>query len=92
VGVLWNGRDGAPAKGRAGTANVTLKRGVLSQSLQRLQREQRTIPALTIVAGEGRNATTYKLERVLVKSWSTGGSSNAQPTEEVTLYCNKISF
>lgn len=92
LGVRWNGRDAAPAKGRAGTANVTLKRGVLSQSLQRLQHENRMIPSLTLTVGEGRNAATYKLERVFVKSWSTSGDADDRPTEEVAFYYNKISF
>ncbi len=93
VGVLWNGSDAPPAKGRSGSANITLKRGVLSNSLQRLQREQRMIPSLTLVAGEGRSAVKYELERVFVKSYSTsGGAANALPTEEITLNYTKISF
>ena len=34
----------------------------------------------------------YKLERCFVKSWSTSGDADDQPTEEVAFYYNKIAF
>jgi len=34
----------------------------------------------------------YKLDRCFVKSWSTSGDADAQPTEEVAFYYNKIAF
>ncbi len=92
VAALWNGKDAPPAKGRPGTANLTLKRGMLSQSFARLKAEQREIPSLTLTLGEGRSAVEYKLERVFVKSWSTSGDADDRPTEEVAFYYNKISF
>ena len=92
LGALWNGKDTPPAKGTPGTLNLTLKRGVLSQSFSRLKTEQREIPSLTLTLGEGRSAVKYKLERVFVSSWSTSSDADDRPTEEVAFYYNKINF
>ena len=34
----------------------------------------------------------YKLDRAIIKSWSTSGDADDRPTEEVAFYYNKIAF
>lgn len=34
----------------------------------------------------------YKLDRAIIKSWSTSGDADDRPTEEVSFYYNKIAF
>lgn len=34
----------------------------------------------------------YKLDRCFVKSWSTSGSADGRPAEEVSFYFNRIAF
>lgn len=42
--------------------------------------------------GETTAYLKYKLDRCFVKSWSTSGDADDQPTEEVAFYYNKIAF
>ncbi len=87
LGALWNGKDTPPKRNARGTANITLKRGVLSESLQRLQREKRGIPMMTLaLVGEDGKQVKYELENVLVVSYQTGGGASGDTHEA------KISF
>ena len=77
--VAWGGEDGTPQP-KAGTANITLKRGMIdAATLAHLQEDEVLIPSLTLeLASEAEPQTylKYKLERCFVKSWSTSSGAD----------------
>lgn len=77
--VVWGGEDGTPQP-KAGTANITLKRGMIdAATLAHLQDDKVLIPSVTLeLAGEAKPVPylKYKLERCFVKSWSVSGDAD----------------
>jgi type VI protein secretion system component Hcp len=93
IGALWNGSDNPPKRNARGTADITLKRGLLSDSLLRLQQQKRQIPSMTLsLVGEDGKQTAYELENVLITNYSIGAGASDGGRDEIQLVYQKITW
>lgn len=92
-----DGRRGArPASKGGGAANITLKRGVHSDALDRAARVKTKFPWATLRVTDSTARAgyiEYKLENVYISSYQTGAASASEPpTESVSFVYQKISW
>ncbi|MEZ5892308.1 MAG: hypothetical protein R3C58_04080 [Parvularculaceae bacterium] len=64
-------------------ADITLKRGVVASELERAFYDGRILTDVVLTSEQNGRTATYKLERAIVKSWSTSGDTVMVTLEEV---------
>ena len=77
IGALWNDVDKPPARNVSGTVMIILSGEDLSDSLQRLQQEQREIPSMTLAVMENGKVRTYELRRAVIRIYRPADKSRA---------------